>query len=84
VRAQGNRQNGIRRHPHCQLRQRKIREGGITLLLVTMTGVLGANQAAAIGSIAAVLGGIVSFGSNVGTLQQTTDAIGAAELAVQT
>ena len=46
-----------------------------------MTGVLGANQIAAIGSIAAVLGGIVSFGSIVSTLQQTTDTIGAAELA---
>jgi hypothetical protein len=46
-----------------------------------MTSMLGANQVAAIGSIAAVLGGIVSFGSNVSTLQQATDAIGAAALA---
>jgi hypothetical protein len=53
--------------------------GGFALLLVTMLGLLGANQAAALGSIAAVLGGIVSLGSNVSTLRQTTDAISAAE-----
>lgn len=55
--------------------------GGIALLLAMMTGLLGSNQVAAIGSIAAVLGGIVSLGSNVSTLQQTAAAIGAAELA---
>ena len=53
--------------------------GGVALLLVTMLGLFGSNQAAAIGSIAAVLGGIVSLGSNVSTLRQTTDAISAAE-----
>jgi hypothetical protein len=55
--------------------------GGIALLLVMMTGLVGSNQVAAIGSIAAVLGGIVSLGSNVSTLQQTTAAISAAEAA---
>ena len=55
--------------------------GGFALLLVMMTGLLGSNQVAAIGSIAAVLGGIVSLGSNVSTLQQTTAAISAAESA---
>jgi len=54
---------------------------GLALLLVMMTGLLGSNQVAAIGSIAAVLGGIVSLGSNVSTLQQTTAAISAAEAA---
>ena len=44
-----------------------------------MFGMLGSNQVIAIGSMAAVLGGIVSLGSNVSTLQQTTDAISAAE-----
>ena len=55
--------------------------GGLALLLVMMIGLLGPNQVAAIGSIAVVLGGIVSLGSNVSTLQQTTAAISAAESA---
>ncbi|NOJ49161.1 hypothetical protein [Bradyrhizobium archetypum] len=54
--------------------------GGIALLLVTMLGVFAAGQTAALGSIALVLGGIVSLGSNVSTLRQTTDAISAAEM----
>ena len=53
--------------------------GGFALLLVVMLGLFGSSQVAALGSIAAVLGGIVSLGSNVSTLQQTTDAISAAE-----
>jgi hypothetical protein len=53
--------------------------GGGALLLVMVLGLFGSHQAAALGSIAAVLGGIVSLGSNVSTLRQTTDAIGAAE-----
>ena len=55
--------------------------GGAALLLVMVTGLIGFNQVAAIGSIAAVLGGIVSLGSNVSTLQQTMAAISAAEQA---
>jgi hypothetical protein len=54
--------------------------GGFALLLVTMLGLFGSNQAVAIGSIAMVLGGIVSLGSNVSTLRQTMAAISAAEL----
>ena len=53
---------------------------GIALLLVTMLGLFAGSQATALGSIALVLGGIVSLGSNVSTLQQTLDAISAAEL----
>jgi hypothetical protein len=53
--------------------------GGGALLIVMMFGLLGSSQVAAIGSIAMVLGGIVSLGSNVSTLRQTTDAISAAE-----
>jgi hypothetical protein len=53
--------------------------GGADLLLVMVLGLFGASQVAALGSIAAVLGGIVSLGSNVSTLRQTTDAISAAE-----
>jgi hypothetical protein len=53
--------------------------GGVALLLVMMLGLFGSGQVAALGSIAAVLGGIVSLGSNVSTLRQTTDAISAAE-----
>src|SRR5262245_39680207 len=54
--------------------------GGAALLLVMVLGVFGSNQVVAIGSMALVLGGIVSLGSNVSTLQQTTAAISAAEL----
>jgi hypothetical protein len=54
--------------------------GGAALLLVMMLGLFGSNQVAAIGSIAVVLGGIVSLGSNVSTLRQTMAAISAAEL----
>jgi hypothetical protein len=53
--------------------------GGALLLLVMMLGLFGSGATAALGSIAAVLGGIVSLGSNSSTLQQTTDAINAAE-----
>jgi hypothetical protein len=53
--------------------------GGAALLLTTILGLLGSGQVAALGSIALVLGGIVSLGSNVSTLRQTDAAIGAAE-----
>lgn len=52
---------------------------GAALLLVTILGLFGFGQTAALGSIALVLGGIVSLGSNISTLRQTNDAIGAAE-----
>ena len=51
----------------------------IALPLFTMLGLFGSNQVAGIGSIAVVLGGIVSLGSNVSTLQQTMAAMRAAE-----
>jgi hypothetical protein len=54
--------------------------GGVAWPLVMMLGLFGSNQVAAIGSIAVVLGGIVSLGSNVSTLRQTTAAISAAEV----
>ena len=53
--------------------------GGAALLLVMMLGLFGSSGVAAIGSIAVVLGGIVSLGSNVSTLRQTIAAISAAE-----
>src|SRR6266702_6548977 len=53
--------------------------GGVALLLVMMLGLSGSSQVAAIGSIALVLGGIVSLGSNISTLRQTMAAISAAE-----
>jgi len=53
--------------------------GGFAWLLVMMLGLSGSGEVAAIGSIALVLGGIVSLGSNVSTLRQTMDAISAAE-----
>jgi hypothetical protein len=53
--------------------------GGGALLLLLVLGLFGANETVAIGSIAAVLGGIVSLGSNVSTLRQTMAAISEAE-----
>ena len=52
---------------------------GAALLLITILGLFGTGLTAALGSIALVLGGIVSLGSNISTLQQTESAIGAAE-----
>jgi hypothetical protein len=54
--------------------------GGVALLLVMMLGLFGSNQVTAIGSIAMVLGGIVSLGSNIGTLRETMAAVSAAEV----
>lgn len=54
--------------------------GGAALLLAMLLGLVGSSPVAAIGSIAAVLGGIVSLGSNVSTLQQTESAITDAQL----
>jgi hypothetical protein len=54
--------------------------GGSALLLVTILGLFGLNQVIAIGSIAAVIGGILSLGSNVSTLQETIAAMSAAEM----
>jgi hypothetical protein len=53
--------------------------GGVALLLIMMLGPFGSSQVA-LGSIALVLGGVVSLGSNVSTLRQTEAAISAAEL----
>jgi hypothetical protein len=53
--------------------------GGIALLLLAILGLFGSNPVAALGSIAMVLGGVVSLGSNVSTLQQTMAAMNAAE-----
>ena len=53
--------------------------GGVALLLVAMLGLFGAGQSAALASIALMLGGIVSLGSNVSTLRQTDAAINEAE-----
>jgi hypothetical protein len=54
--------------------------GGGALLLITILGLFGTGQVTALGSIALVLGGIVSLGSNVSTLRQTDTAISAAEV----
>lgn len=52
---------------------------GFGLLLVMMLGLFGAGLVALLGSIALVLGGIVSLGSNISTLRQTDAAIAATE-----
>jgi hypothetical protein len=53
---------------------------GVALMLATMLGLLGSNQVTAIGSIAVVIGGIVSLGSNVSTLRETMAAMSSAEI----
>ena len=53
--------------------------GGGAWLLAMMLGLFGSGEVTALGSIALVLGGIVSLGSNVGTLQQTVAAMSEAE-----
>ena len=53
--------------------------GGVALPLSMKLGSFGSNQVATIGSIAVMLGGIVSLGSNVSTLRQTMAAMSAAE-----
>jgi hypothetical protein len=52
---------------------------GFALLLIALLGLFGLGLIAALASIALVLAGIVSLGSNVSTLRQTAAAIGAAE-----
>jgi hypothetical protein len=52
---------------------------GVALLLIVILGLFGAGQTSALGSIALVLGGIVSLGSNLSTLRQTVAAISDAE-----
>ena len=52
---------------------------GALLLLAMILGLFGSGATAALGSIAAMLGGIVSLGSNVATLRQTMAAISEAE-----
>jgi hypothetical protein len=46
---------------------------------MTILGLFGSDPIAIIGSIAAMLGGIVSLGSNVSTLGQTMAAISATD-----
>jgi hypothetical protein len=53
--------------------------GGVILLVIALLGLFGAGQSAALGSIALMLGGIVSLGSNISTLRQTQAAIGKAD-----
>ena len=53
--------------------------GGVVLLLVAILGLFGVGLIAALWSIALVLGGIVSLGSNLSTLRQTEADISDAE-----
>jgi hypothetical protein len=53
--------------------------GGVALPLLMMLGLFEANEVAAIGSIAVVLGGIVSLGSNASTLRENMAAMNLAE-----
>jgi CHASE3 domain sensor protein len=54
--------------------------GGVVLLLCVILGLFGVGQISALGSIALILGGIVSLGSNTSTLQQTNGALVAASM----
>jgi hypothetical protein len=53
--------------------------GGAILLVVTILSLLGGGVGALLGSIALVLGGIVSLGSNLSTLRETEADIADAE-----
>jgi hypothetical protein len=53
--------------------------GGVALLLIVILGLFGAGLSTALGSIALVLGGIVSLGSNISTLRETEADISEAE-----
>jgi hypothetical protein len=53
--------------------------GGFALLLVMMLGLFEGGLVALLGSIALVLGGIVSLGSNISTLRETEADISDAE-----
>jgi len=55
-----------------------IAAGGI-LILAIIIGAVGFDPTVLIGAIAAVIGGIVVFGSNTSTLKQTSTAMKAAE-----
>jgi len=55
-----------------------IAAGGI-LILAIIIGAVGFDPTVLIGAIAAVVGGIVVFGSNTSTLKQTSTAMKAAE-----
>jgi hypothetical protein len=55
-----------------------IAAGG-TLILAIIIGAVGFDPTILIGATAAVIGGIVVFGSNTSTLKQTTTAMKAAE-----
>jgi hypothetical protein len=53
--------------------------GGVALLLIAVLGLFEVGMSGALGSIALMLGGVVTLGSNVSTLRQTEAAISAAE-----
>jgi hypothetical protein len=52
---------------------------GVLLLLATMVGLLAFDPMSLVGAIAAVIGGIVFFGSNTSTRDQFTAELNAAE-----
>jgi hypothetical protein len=58
-----------------------ILAGGALSLVAVFLGLLVATPLAVLGSLAALVGGTVLYGSNYGTLQHTTTAMAKAELA---
>jgi hypothetical protein len=52
--------------------------GGL-LILATLAGAITSDPTVTLGAIAAIIGGIVLFGSNTSTLEQATAALKAAE-----
>ena len=61
------------------LASKVVISAGAGLLLLMVLGLFVSSPVVAIGAIAAVLGGIVSVGSNVSTLRQTVAEMAAAE-----
>ena len=61
------------------LASKVVISAGAGLLLLMVLGLFVSSPVVAIGAIAAVLGGIVSLGSNVSTLRQTVAEMAAAE-----
>jgi hypothetical protein len=53
--------------------------GGAIWVLATFVGVIGFDSAAIVGAIAAIIGGVVIYGSNSGTSKEATAAMKEAE-----
>ena len=71
--------DAVEKCPKIDLISKVAIAGGGLLILATTFGVVGFNPAVMMGSMAALIGGTVIFGSNASTLKQTAAAVKAAE-----